>query len=66
MKKTQSSLNHNLPALNVLSVELAAAVAGGNTGAVIDVTKTTDTMQTTSSNETSTIPSGYGSRPPFN
>ena len=64
MKKTQPSLNHNLPVLNVLSLELAAAVAGGNTGAVIDVTKTTEAMQATSSNETFTILSGSGSRPP--
>lgn len=66
MKKTQPSFNNNLPALNVLSVELAAAVAGGNTGAVTDVTKTTEAIQTTNSNDAPTIPSGYGSRPPFN
>lgn len=64
MKKTQPSFTNNLPTLDLLSVQLAAAVAGGNTGAVIDVTKTTEAMQTTSSNDTSAIPSGSGSRPP--
>jgi hypothetical protein len=66
MKKTQPSLNNNLPPLDLLTVQLAASVAGGNTGAVIDVTKTTEAMQATSSNDTSAIPDGYGSRPPFN
>ena len=64
MKKTQPSLNHNLPTLDLLSVQLVSSVAGGNTGAVIDVTKTTEAMQATSSNETFTILSGSGSRPP--
>ncbi len=63
MKKTQPSFNHNLPTLDLLTVQL---VAGGNTTVVTDAAEATAPMQTTSSNETSTIPSGYGSRPPFN
>ena len=66
MKKTQPSFNNNLPALNVLSVELAAAVAGGNTGTATDVTKTTEAIKSTNTNDAPTIPGGYGSRPPFN
>lgn len=65
MKKTQPSLTNNLPTLDLLTVQLAASVAGGDTGAVIDVTKANEAMQATSTNETSTIPGGYGSRPPF-
>ena len=66
MKKTQPSFNNNLPKLDLLSLQLAASVAGGNSGAAKDVTKTNEAMQTTSTNETSSIPDGYGSRPPFN
>jgi len=65
MKKTQPSFNNNLPTLDLLSLQLVSSVAGGNTGAVIDVTKATEAMQTTSSNDASTVPGGYGSRPPF-
>lgn len=64
MTKTQPSFNHNLQMLDLLSVQLVSSVSGGNTGAVIDVTKTTEAMQTTSFNDTSAIPSGSGSRPP--
>jgi hypothetical protein len=65
MKKTQPSFNNNLPALNVLSVELAAAVAGGNTGAATDVTKTTTPINSNSTAESPAIPGGNGGRPPF-
>lgn len=64
MKKAQPSFNHNLPTLDLLTVQLAASVAGGNTTVVTDAAEATAPMQTTSSNETSTIPGGYGSRPP--
>ncbi len=62
MKKTQPSFNNNLP---VLSVELAAAVAGGNTGATTDATKTNTPIYSTNNAEAPTIPGGNGGRPPF-
>ena len=64
MKKTQPSFNNNLPTLDLLSLQLAASVAGGNTGAVIDVTKTTTSIYATSTAESPAIPGGNGGRPP--
>lgn len=64
MKKTQPSFNNDLPTLDLLSVQLAAYVAGGNTGAIIDVTKTNTPSYATSAAESPAIPGGNGGRPP--
>lgn len=65
MKKTQPSFNNNLPKLDLLSLQLAASVAGGNSGAVIDVTETTTPIYATNTAESPAIPGGNGGRPPF-
>lgn len=64
MKKTQPSLNNNLPTLDLLSLQLAASVAGGNTGALIDATKGTTPIHATSTAESPAILGGNGGRPP--
>ncbi len=65
MKKTQPLFTNNLPTLDLLTVQLAASVAGGNTGAVLDVTKAITPIYATSTAESQVIPGGNGGRPPF-
>lgn len=64
MKKTQPSFNNNLPTLDLLTVQLAASVAGGSAGTLIDTTKATTPIYATSTAESPAIPGGNGTRPP--
>lgn len=64
MKKTTPASTHEWQTLNLLNVDLAASISGGNTGPATDVTKTTMPVYSTSSSESPATPGGNGGRPP--